>query len=408
MSTEQKSRATTFAILSSSLLHTGLVVAVLSMQIQIPRSEVIEIQIQDESSPLASPVPVETLLPEEAQTPEVALEARPETTKEIGSTPQAIATTLPAKAAAPLSTLPAQQNFAETAVAVAPPAPAEAEESADEANESAEAEESEALVKDAQLAALEADAFIDESDVIAEKAKADEQDRAQSAAKMAALRQAQSKAEFERVQEARKKSQEEAKLAASLAAAAEQKQKALEQAKQIHDAEVRYQAAQAAAARAASEAAAADQAAEAAAQAAAAAQLAEENQRAAAALARQGELQGSKGGGVSTAQASSVRPLEDLKQMPGNEKPQYDSDDRLSGRNGVVVFYAFITSGGQPADFKLIQSSGHKSLDLKTLKAIRSWKFYPGQEGWVEIPFQWDLKGEPKAIGGTLRKVSQK
>ncbi|MFN7728251.1 MAG: TonB family protein [Bdellovibrio sp.] len=406
MSTEQKSRATTFAILSSSLLHSGLIVAVLSMQVQIPRAEVIEIQIQEESSPVVSTIPVETILPEEAQGPEIAPETRQETAKEPTVPAKAVATTLPAKIASPASSLAAQQSFAETAVAVAPHPQAEAHELAD-SDELAENDESEALAQAAEAAALEADAFIEESDVIAERAKLDEQDRAQSAAKMAALRQAQSKAEFERVQEARKKSQEEAKQAATLAAAAEQKQKALAHQKQIHEAEVRYQAAQAAAAQAAAEARAADQAAAAAADQAAA-HKAEENQRAAAALAKQGDLQGSKGGGVSTAQASSVRPLEDLKQMPGNEKPQYDPDDRLSGRNGVVVFYAFITSGGQPADFKLIQSSGHRSLDLKTLKAIRTWKFYPGQEGWVEIPFQWDLKGEPKAIGGTLRKVSQK
>jgi len=86
----------------------------------------------------------------------------------------------------------------------------------------------------------------------------------------------------------------------------------------------------------------------------------------------------------------------------------YENADRLAGRNGTVIFHALINNNGQPSEFKLIRSSGHRSLDLKTLKAIRDWKFYPGQEGWVEIPFQWDLKGEPQAVGGTLRKVSQK
>lgn len=107
--------------------------------------------------------------------------------------------------------------------------------------------------------------------------------------------------------------------------------------------------------------------------------------------------------------ASQIRNLEDLRQMPGNAKPEYESEDRLMGRQGMVVFLAFISKEGSPTSFKISQSSGHRSLDLKTLKAVKSWRFYPGQEGWVEIPFQWDLKGGPKQVGGTLRKkISQK
>lgn len=107
------------------------------------------------------------------------------------------------------------------------------------------------------------------------------------------------------------------------------------------------------------------------------------------------------------ANQSQVRELSELKQVPGNTKPSYDELDRLAQRQGTVVFYAYISNQGAASQIKLIQSSGHRNLDLKTLKAIKGWKFYPGQEGWVEIPFQWDLKGEPRTVGGTLRKVSR-
>jgi TonB family protein len=103
--------------------------------------------------------------------------------------------------------------------------------------------------------------------------------------------------------------------------------------------------------------------------------------------------------------ASQVRSLNELRQMPGNSRPLYDADDRLNHRQGDVAFLAYISKEGQPVKFKMLQSSGYRELDSKTLKAIRNWKFYPGQEGWVEIPFRWDLKGGPQEMPATLRRT---
>jgi TonB family protein len=103
-----------------------------------------------------------------------------------------------------------------------------------------------------------------------------------------------------------------------------------------------------------------------------------------------------------------VRSLEQLKQIPGNKRPRYDSEDRLKGRQGMVAFLAYISKDGRPTQFKLVQSSGHKNLDLKTLAAIKTWKFYPGQEGWVEIPIKWDLRGGPQEAPATLRRSYSK
>ncbi|MFN7825935.1 MAG: TonB family protein [Pseudobdellovibrionaceae bacterium] len=102
-----------------------------------------------------------------------------------------------------------------------------------------------------------------------------------------------------------------------------------------------------------------------------------------------------------------VRALEDLKQLPGNQKPTYPQADRLAGNQGEVSFLAYVLRDGSLGQFKMLKSSGHRSLDLRTLAAIRSWRFYPGQEGWVEIPFKWDLRGGPQELPATLRtKVS--
>ncbi len=104
-----------------------------------------------------------------------------------------------------------------------------------------------------------------------------------------------------------------------------------------------------------------------------------------------------------------VRALEDLRQKPGNKKPEYDQQDRYHQLQGEILFRAYVTKEGTLTQIKPMKLTGHRSLDLKTLKAIKEWKFYPGQEGWVEIPYIWSLKGEPQEMPGGLRtKVSQK
>ena len=134
---------------------------------------------------------------------------------------------------------------------------------------------------------------------------------------------------------------------------------------------------------------------------------------AAAAEGERAEKAQKEGGAGSPAQniagaTETVRSLEELRQVPGNHKPEYDSEDRLRQRQGEVSILAYVSKEGLPTQFKMVKSTGHRTLDLKTLKALKTWKFYPGQEGWVEIPFKWDLKGGPQEMPATLRrKVSQ-
>ncbi len=99
-----------------------------------------------------------------------------------------------------------------------------------------------------------------------------------------------------------------------------------------------------------------------------------------------------------------VRPLSELRQITGNKKPSYDEEDRYHKREGDVVFHAYVNSEGVPVNFKLIQSSGHRSLDAKTLAALKKWKFMKGQEGWVELPFNWTLVGGPQEKPSLLRR----
>ncbi|MCK6597182.1 MAG: TonB family protein [Bdellovibrionaceae bacterium] len=107
-----------------------------------------------------------------------------------------------------------------------------------------------------------------------------------------------------------------------------------------------------------------------------------------------GNGSGEKGTGSGSQGQEQIRKLEDLRQAPGNIKPQYSDEERLQEISGTVVFNGFVSKEGRLTEFKLVKSSGHRSLDAKTLQALKKWKFYPGQEGWVELPFIWDLKGE--------------
>ncbi|MBN8535515.1 MAG: TonB family protein [Deltaproteobacteria bacterium] len=107
-----------------------------------------------------------------------------------------------------------------------------------------------------------------------------------------------------------------------------------------------------------------------------------------------GQISGdNQNGAGGTGTTGEIRKLEDLRQVPGNLKPEYDTEDRVQGLSGNIVVYGYVTKSGSISSFKLMQSTGHRSLDQKTLNALKRWRFYPGQDGWVELPFKWDLKG---------------
>lgn len=128
-----------------------------------------------------------------------------------------------------------------------------------------------------------------------------------------------------------------------------------------------------------------------------------------AAAAKASSNVGGNGNNTFGAANGKVRSIENLRQVPGNPKPSYSMDERFQKQQGTVVFQAYVTQQGSLEKFKLMQSTGYRNLDGKTLAALKKWKFYPGQQGWVEIPQTWNLKGEAEEMPTTLRrKVSQR
>jgi TonB family protein len=113
---------------------------------------------------------------------------------------------------------------------------------------------------------------------------------------------------------------------------------------------------------------------------------------------------GSTGNNLGSGGSGRVRSLAEMRQLPGNRRPQYDVQERLGGLEGTVKFLGFVDKSGQVIKLNLTQTSGYRSLDLKSLQAVKNWKFYPGQEGWVEIPLEWNLKGTAEELPALLRR----
>ena len=111
--------------------------------------------------------------------------------------------------------------------------------------------------------------------------------------------------------------------------------------------------------------------------------------------------------GAAKGSPTGIRDAQDLRQRPGNPIPQYEQNERLLGHQGKVVFLAYITPEGVPTQFKLSESTGFKNLDGKTLKSLKQWRFYPGQEGWVEMAFNWNLKGGAQEMPALLKRSAK-
>jgi TonB family protein len=341
MNAKTEARTYSFVVLSA-ITHVALATGVMFLNFQSERKAITEVEIlQPQQAPVAvSEAPVHAEQPRVAEAPKI-----------VSKTPT-LAMPVAAKTTKASHTRPTPQ-----AVAVLP---------TDQDTELEEPKVTSAPV-------------LRDEDIADDLDKIDQDTQAQVATvqqKLAEQAEQEMKAQEQKLAALQKQNEKEAKAAAQ--ALAEQRQKEKEE-----------QVAAAAAMAAQAQAVAAQKAAE------------EARQAEAARLAEKARMASASQG---TAEAGAVRNLEDLRQMPGNKRPQYDSDDRMAGRQGEVAFVAYVSKEGAITEFKLMKSSGHRELDAKTLKALKSWKFYPGQEGWVEIPFQWDLKGEAKEKPTTLRK----
>jgi protein TonB len=72
---------------------------------------------------------------------------------------------------------------------------------------------------------------------------------------------------------------------------------------------------------------------------------------------------------------------ERLPQPLSNPPPVYPSQARLEGRQGTVVLELTVDADGRVSAARVVQSSSHPVLDAAAQRALRSWRFTPGQRG---------------------------
>lgn len=373
MSAQSEARTYSFMTMST-VIHVAMAVGIMFLQVQVNEpKEITQVEIMSDSAPLVhlSDSPATPQPQEVSHAPVVAETAKPETSEEeLAPAPVAVPAPAPKAVKAPSrpapkaipALLPVVENTDLESTVAETQSELSEEDIADDLSQVDQEENT-------KLAAVHEDL----------SKEADEEMKEQEAKLLAIQKQNEAESQKMAQENAAKRAQEKKELA-------ERKAAAIAAAQAAREAELARQAQEAQAAKQAEEA-----------------RLQAERQAAAAPAAVAASQQASGNGG----NGNEIRALEDLRQMPGNQRPQYDAQDRLHQRQGEVAFLAYVSREGSVVNFKMMKSSGHRELDAKTLKAIKNWKFYPGQEGWVEIPFKWDLKGGPQEMPTTLRRRAQ-
>ena len=116
-----------------------------------------------------------------------------------------------------------------------------------------------------------------------------------------------------------------------------------------------------------------------------------------------GEMSGGETSSAGTPpSASQIRDASELVPRPGNPSPQYPQIDRISSRQGLAIVVGKVNADGTMGNVYVEKSSGSKTLDQEAQNTFKSWKFMPGQEGYVRKPFKFALAGEARELHAHL------
>lgn len=102
-----------------------------------------------------------------------------------------------------------------------------------------------------------------------------------------------------------------------------------------------------------------------------------------------------------------VRDARDLRQKRGNTPPIYPRKDQLANKQGRTHLLAYVTKNGHVTKIKINKSSGSRLMDTNAYKAFAKYQFHKGQEGWVHMPFQFQISGRVKTIPALLRRAGK-
>ena len=78
--------------------------------------------------------------------------------------------------------------------------------------------------------------------------------------------------------------------------------------------------------------------------------------------------------------------------------PMYPRRAVELGQQGVVLLHAEVLPDGHPRDLKIVQSSGHRLLDVAAVAAVKTWQFEPSNvdgapvTSWVRVPVRFVIQ----------------
>lgn len=97
-----------------------------------------------------------------------------------------------------------------------------------------------------------------------------------------------------------------------------------------------------------------------------------------------------------------------LMPMATNKSFSYPMIARMRKLEGVAVVHYTVSASGVVTDIKVMQSSGHASLDNQAVDTIKNWKFKPtGKDGVYERPVRFSLVGDAKEAPSKLRRLGK-
>ncbi len=87
-----------------------------------------------------------------------------------------------------------------------------------------------------------------------------------------------------------------------------------------------------------------------------------------------------------------------MRQKMGNKPPGYPMADRIRRKTGRVMVLGYVDDAGQVSQVRVTDTTGSDRMNRNAINAFASYLFEEGQEGWVEMPFEYALDGQAKTM----------
>ena len=79
-------------------------------------------------------------------------------------------------------------------------------------------------------------------------------------------------------------------------------------------------------------------------------------------------------------------------------RPNYPLHARQYHWTGDGLFLCNIRSDGTVASVDVLRSTGHEMLDRAAIKALRQWRFHPGDMNAIKIPINFSMSGSGSPV----------